>query len=133
MGAARRTISSDAQSLRPQPVRIETITGKRRVLTDGTRTVELIDIGPSPHANEMLVAWVPAEGILFQGDLLNLGAGRIHPTSANLTTAHFAEWVRQSGLPVRTLAGVHMEPGPASQLDEAIAQARAAGELPSNR
>jgi hypothetical protein len=119
--------------LRPQPVRIETITGKRRVLTDGTRTVELIDIGPSPHANEMLVAWVPGEGILFQGDLLNLGAGRIHPTSANLTTAHFAEWVRQSGLPVRTLAGVHMEPGPASQLDEAIAQARAAGELPSNR
>ena len=133
MGAARRSISPDAQSLRQQPVRIETITGKRRVLTDGTRTVELIDIGPSPHANEMLVAWVPAEGILFQGDLLNLGAGRIYPTSANLTTAHFADWVRRSGLPVRTIAGVHMDPGPASQLDEAIAQARAAGELPANR
>ena len=130
MGAARRTITPDAQSLRPQPVRVETITGKRRVLTDGTRTVELIDIGPSPHANEMLVAWLPAEGILFQGDLLNLGAGRIYPVSANPTTLHFAEWVRRSGLPARTIAGVHMEPGPASQLEEAVAQARAAGELP---
>ena len=131
MGAARRTISPDAQALRPQPTRIETITGKRRVLTDGTRSVELIDIGPSPHANEMLVAWLPAEGILFQGDLLNLGAGRIYPVSANPTTLHFAEWVRRSGLQVKTIAGVHMEPGPASQLDEAVAQARAAGELPN--
>ena len=133
MGAARRTITPDPQSLRPQPVRVETITGKRRVLTDGTRTVELIDIGPSPHANEMLVAWLPAEGILFQGDLLNLGAGRIYPVSANPTTLHFAEWVRRSGFPVRTIAGVHMEPGPASQLEEAVAQARAAGELPDQR
>jgi len=130
MGAARRTIAPDPQALRPQPVRLETITGRRRVLTDGTRTVELIDIGPSPHANEMLVAWLPAEGILFQGDLLNLGAGRIYPVSANPTTLHFAEWVRRSGLPVKTIAGVHMDPGPASQLDEAVAQARAAGELP---
>jgi len=78
----------------------------------------------------MLVAWLPAEGILFQGDLLNLGAGRIYPVSANPTTLHFAEWVRRSGLPVKTIAGVHMDPGPASQLDEAVAQARAAGELP---
>src|SRR5688500_18268390 len=46
MGTGRRTISPDAQALRPQPVRIETISGKRRVLTDGSRTVELIDIGP---------------------------------------------------------------------------------------
>jgi glyoxylase-like metal-dependent hydrolase (beta-lactamase superfamily II) len=133
MGAARRTISPDAQSLRPQPTRVETISSKRRVLTDGTHTVELIDIGPSPHANEMLVAWLPAEGILFQGDLLNLGAGRIYPVSANPTTLHFAEWVRRSALPVKTIAGVHMEPGPASQLDEAVAQARAAGELPNQR
>ena len=131
MGAARRTISPDAQSLRSQPVRVETISSKRRVLTDGTRTVELIDIGPSPHANEMLVAWLPAEGILFQGDLLNLGAGRIYPVSANPTTLHFADWVRRSGLQVKTIAGVHMDPGPASQLDEAVAQARAAGELPN--
>jgi glyoxylase-like metal-dependent hydrolase (beta-lactamase superfamily II) len=132
MGNARRTISPDAQALRPQPVRIETISGKRRVLTDGSRTVELIDIGPSPHANEMLVAWLPAEGILFQGDLLNLG-GRVFPTTANLTTAHFADWVKRRGLPVRTIAGVHMDPGPASQLEEAVSQARAAGELPPAR
>jgi glyoxylase-like metal-dependent hydrolase (beta-lactamase superfamily II) len=132
MGAARRTIAPDAQSRRQQPVRIETITNKRRVLTDGSRTLELIDIGPSPHANEMLVAWLPAEGILFQGDLLNFG-GQVYPTTANLTTAHFADWVRRSGLAPRTLAGVHMEPGPIAVLEDAVTNARAAGELPPGR
>jgi hypothetical protein len=41
---------------------IEIVKGSR-AFTSPQRTVELHDIGPSPHANEMLVAWLPAEGI----------------------------------------------------------------------
>lgn len=123
MAEAHSTLRPDRQNEVRAPIRIETIEGGRRVLGDGRRTVELHDIGPSPHANEMLVAWLPAEGILFQGDLLNLGGdGRIYPSTANATTEHFAQWVRRQGWAVRVLAGVHMAPGTLSQLDEAIAK-----------
>ena len=45
------------------------VEGGRRVLTDGEQTVELIDVGPNPHAKEMLIAWLPKQRIVFQGDL----------------------------------------------------------------
>ena len=124
MAAARRTIAPDALSRQPRPARVEVIAGKKRVVTDGRRTVELIDIGPSPHANEMLVAWLPSEGILFQGDLLNVpvDAG-VTAATANATTVHFADWIKRSGLNVRVLAGVHMSPATMAQLEEALAKA----------
>jgi glyoxylase-like metal-dependent hydrolase (beta-lactamase superfamily II) len=123
MARSRPTIRLDALARNPREARVEVITGKRRVLTDGRHTVELHDIGPSPHAQEMLVAWLPNEGILFQGDLLNLPGNSIIPTnSANATTAHFAQWLKGRGWDVKVLAGVHMPPGKVSELDEAIAK-----------
>jgi hypothetical protein len=57
----------------------------------------------------MLVAWLPKEKILFQGDLLNRPAdGTLLP--ANDTTAHFSEWLKKSGLPVEQIIGVHSQP-----------------------
>jgi flavorubredoxin len=38
------------------------------VYTDGDRTVEFYHIFPAPHSNGLLVAYFPAEKILFQGD-----------------------------------------------------------------
>lgn len=45
-----------------------TITGPT-VLHSGSTTVELLPIGPA-HTNNDLVAWLPAERVLFAGDLL---------------------------------------------------------------
>lgn len=78
--------------------------GGRGVFTDGSRTVEVIDIGAGPHADEMLVVWLPQEKFLFQGDLMNRdGRGNLQP--ANDTTVHFAEWLKKSALPVEKLVG----------------------------
>jgi hypothetical protein len=41
----------------------------KRVITDGKRTLELIDIGRHPHAREMVIASLPKEKVVFQGDL----------------------------------------------------------------
>jgi hypothetical protein len=38
------------------------------VYTDGTRSVELYHIYPAPHSNGLLVALIPKERVLFQGD-----------------------------------------------------------------
>jgi glyoxylase-like metal-dependent hydrolase (beta-lactamase superfamily II) len=108
MARARPTLAGDPPLPAPRTPRVETIAGGKRVFTDGTRTVELHDIGAGPHAAEMLVAWLPEEGILFQADLIDVGAsGALLPGTNNETTVHFAEWLRARGWPVRVFAGSH--------------------------
>ena len=116
----RRIVSAPASTRQPgatpptPAAKLETIEGKQRVFTDGRRTVEIHDIGPGPHAQEMLVAWLPAEGILFQGDLVdtpNTGAALRGANSE--TTIQFADWVRRQGWTPRTIGGTHaMLPSP---------------------
>jgi hypothetical protein len=60
---------------RPTPIPrrefLEFIQNKRRTFADGKQIIELYDIGPGPHAEEMVVAYLPNERIIFQGDLFN--------------------------------------------------------------
>ena len=63
----RFTIRPDALTLRPAPLKIETLQNGKRIFTDGATTVELYDIGRGPHTDEMIVAYLPAEKIVFQG------------------------------------------------------------------
>ena len=100
---------------------IETITNGRRVFTDGTRTVEIHDIGPTPHADEMLVVWIPAEGILYQGDL-GPTEGPVYPNSNNATTARFGEWLRRQGWDVKIHVGAHGAPATMAALIEVLSQ-----------
>jgi len=69
-------------------------------------TVELHDIGSGPHTEEMLVAYLPNEKILFQGDLLNRPSNGDYPI-ANDTTAHFAKWIEMKKLAVDKIVAVH--------------------------
>ena len=73
------TVDPDALMLNPQPLKIEVLEGGKRVLTDGTTIVEIHDIGSGPHAEEMLVAYLPNEKIVLQGDLLNRPANGDYP------------------------------------------------------
>jgi glyoxylase-like metal-dependent hydrolase (beta-lactamase superfamily II) len=114
VAASKFTIDPDSLALNPQPLKIETIKEGRRVLTDGTTTVELIDIGPGGHTDEMLVAYLPAEKLIFQGDLLHRPANN-DPATINATTLHFAAWLYKSGLSVERIIGVH---GPSSTREE---------------
>ena len=123
MAAARSTLRPASATPVGDAPRIETFT-RTRTLTGGGRTLALHDIGPSPHAEEMLVAWLPQEGILFQGDLLNLPPSGIVPQGLpSATMRHFRDWLRTKGYNVRTLVGTHMAPGPVSLLEEAITKA----------
>jgi glyoxylase-like metal-dependent hydrolase (beta-lactamase superfamily II) len=87
--------------------RAETITDGVRVFTDGARRLELHQIA-SPHAQEMLVAWLPAEGILFQADLIEAPRDGTALRGANAeTTTHLARIIREKGWQVKTFAGAH--------------------------
>jgi glyoxylase-like metal-dependent hydrolase (beta-lactamase superfamily II) len=111
----RRVLTAPVSTMTPtlvRPVpdavsRVETITGKRRAFTDGTRTVEIHDVGPTPHAEEIVVAWVPSDGVLFQADLIEAANGVALPGSASPTTVRLAEFIKQRGWNVRVFAGAH--------------------------
>lgn len=130
MAAAPRTLHPDALAREPREPRIEVVRG-RRVLGAGRRRLELIEVGPSPHVDEMLVAWLPEEGILFQGDLLNVPRGGPVPPAVD-TTVHFAEKLAELGLAPRVHVGVHGTVGGPEHLAEALERRRRldAGEDP---
>lgn len=121
MAGAHSTLQPDKLSAEPRSPRIEVIDGGRRVFSDGTRSVEIHDIGPSPHANEMLIAWLPGERIVFQGDLGPTG-GTVYPNSNNETTAHYGEWLRRKGWNIRIHAGTHGAPASMAALEETLKQ-----------
>jgi glyoxylase-like metal-dependent hydrolase (beta-lactamase superfamily II) len=78
----------------------------RMTLTDGQRTIELYNIGPTPHAENILVAWLPAEGILFEADHFPQPATGVIPPAVPATFA-FAEALDRLGLKFTKLVGAH--------------------------
>jgi glyoxylase-like metal-dependent hydrolase (beta-lactamase superfamily II) len=121
VAAARNfTFQPDALTRNPRPLALETLQNGKRVFTDGTQTVELYDIGSGPHMDEMIVAYLPQQKIIFQGDLLNRPEdGHIAP--GNATTAHFAAWLKKSGLAVERIVGVHGPVATPDDLQKAVA------------
>ena len=62
-----RTLLDDVLAKTPKRLKIETV-DEKRVYSDGTRTVEFYHIYPAPHSNGLMVAYIPKEKVLFQGD-----------------------------------------------------------------
>ncbi|MGH8175386.1 MAG: MBL fold metallo-hydrolase [Steroidobacter sp.] len=91
------------------------IDGGKRVLTDGTQMIELIDIGPNPHAKEMVIAYLPKHRIVFQGDLFfaPINDAPLGPPQAG--TISFAKRLQELRLGVDKIASVH---GRTATIDE---------------
>jgi glyoxylase-like metal-dependent hydrolase (beta-lactamase superfamily II) len=62
-----RTLLSDPLAMNPRRARVDPV-GDMKVYSDGTRTVEIYHIWPAPHSNGLLVAFIPTEKVLYQGD-----------------------------------------------------------------
>jgi glyoxylase-like metal-dependent hydrolase (beta-lactamase superfamily II) len=62
-----RTLLDDPLAKNPKKAKFETVEEKR-VYTDGSRTVEFYHTWPVPHSNGLLIAYIPREKVLFQGD-----------------------------------------------------------------
>ena len=62
-----RTLLDDVLAKNPKKAKVETV-AEKKVYSDGTRTVELYHVSPVPHSNGLMIAYIPKEKILFQGD-----------------------------------------------------------------
>ncbi|HEY5885688.1 MAG TPA: MBL fold metallo-hydrolase [Pyrinomonadaceae bacterium] len=116
MAASEFTINRDDQTLNKRKPVFNFVRNNKSLFDDGQQVVEIIDIGPSPHAKEMLIAYLPKAKLVFQGDLVNVpNIGRYLPTTVNASTIHFFEKIKQLGLDVDKVAGVH---GPTTSWDD---------------
>jgi len=62
-----RTLLTDTLAKNPKKAVVEPV-AEKKVYTDGTRIVEMYHIYPAPHSNGLMVAYLPKEKVLFQGD-----------------------------------------------------------------
>jgi glyoxylase-like metal-dependent hydrolase (beta-lactamase superfamily II) len=70
-----RTLLNDTLAKNPKKARLEAVSEKK-VYSDGTRTVEMYHVSPVPHSNGLMIAYIPKEKILFQGDFSLPAAGQ---------------------------------------------------------
>lgn len=75
-------------------------------LTDGDRTIVLYNIGPTPHAENILIAYLPEEGIIFEADHFPQPLNGVIPPAVPVTVA-FAEALDRLGLRYTKIVGAH--------------------------
>ena len=84
---------------------IETVVD-RISIDSGDREIQIIDIGPTAHTEHLLVAYLPAEGLLFEADHFALPrVGPIPPAVSS--TRSFAEALAGQELRVKQIVSAH--------------------------
>ncbi len=99
---------------------IETVQEKR-VFGRGRNRIELYDVGPNPHAEEILMAYLPEHRLLFLSDVYGHRDGVDMPP----VLLSLAAVLERLALDVSTVVTAHTEPGTIAELESAIATARA--------
>ncbi|MFQ5747275.1 MAG: hypothetical protein ACE5HF_08670, partial [Gemmatimonadota bacterium] len=70
----RRSRSDEATGEPP----VEVFEG-HRVIRDASQTLELYDIGPNPHADELVILFFPKHRILYVADVFSADWCRVRP------------------------------------------------------
>jgi glyoxylase-like metal-dependent hydrolase (beta-lactamase superfamily II) len=92
----------------------------RRVLTDGTRTVEVRHIAGILHADDMLMVYLPKEKLLVQADAYTPPAPNMAPMSPpSPFNVSLLENITKQGLAVDQLLPLHGRIVPLSELQKA--------------
>ncbi len=107
---AKYALAPDALAKQPQAPNF-LLVDKHQRISDGEQTVEIYNIGPTPHAADMFIIYLPNEKLLFQGDLYNVPIGPV-----NQTTEYLIRQIEKLKLNVETVAGVHNNVTPFSQV-----------------
>jgi hypothetical protein len=81
--------------------------GDKRVLTDGSRTLELYHLRGNLHEDTLLVAYLPKEKLLIQADAFHPRPGAAPLASPSPFTVNLLENIRRLKLDVARLVHVH--------------------------
>jgi glyoxylase-like metal-dependent hydrolase (beta-lactamase superfamily II) len=92
----------------------------RKVLSDGSQRLELIDIGPNPHAKELVVAYLPRQRIVFQGDMFFRPVNDAPAGPPQTSTLSFARRIGELGLKYDRIASVHGKTATKEEFERAL-------------
>jgi glyoxylase-like metal-dependent hydrolase (beta-lactamase superfamily II) len=127
-----RTLSPDRLSMfpfattGPTPVRLETMRD-RHFITDGQRTLMLFQVPAIQHASNMIVAYLPQEGILINGDLYTPpAAGAPPPANVGNGAIGLYNTVKRLNLTVNQHVPIHGQPGTQADFERIVGPAAAA-------
>jgi glyoxylase-like metal-dependent hydrolase (beta-lactamase superfamily II) len=117
--AAPATVAPDAQAKAKRKPTVEGV-GDKRVMTDGTRTVEIHQIGGIYHHDGMLMVYLPKEKLLSQADAFTpVAPNAKYMTPPSPFTEALAENIKRLGLNVESHLPLHGRLVPAAELDKA--------------
>src|SRR5258708_34703313 len=100
------TLSPDRLAQAPKKPVIEAVADKR-VLTDGTRTLELHHLQGSNHAATMLVGYLPKEKVLVEADVFNPPAADAPPGPVVKESVNLYDNIKRLKLDVEQIAPLH--------------------------
>jgi glyoxylase-like metal-dependent hydrolase (beta-lactamase superfamily II) len=109
MTSRSHTMAPDALSKNPKPLKLETV-DDALVIKDDKMAVQLFHIAGNPHADTLLMAYLPRERILVEGDAFSPGAA-VQPYAANLL-----ENIKKHNLRVDRVVPLHGTIAPFSEL-----------------
>jgi len=103
-----RTLAPDALAKSGKKPVIEGFKGDKRVFQDATRTLEVHVIKNLPHADGMVVGWLPKEKILVYADMFNFPpATQPVPDPQVVGTRIFYENIMRLGLDPVSILSIH--------------------------
>lgn len=100
---AQHTRQPDSLERNKRTVVIEAFGGAPRVLTDGSRRVEVHPM-PTSHAEDLVVVYLPGEKLLIEADHISPRGGQVR--AAPIVT-EFVAGVDKLGIDVATIVGIH--------------------------
>jgi glyoxylase-like metal-dependent hydrolase (beta-lactamase superfamily II) len=110
-----RTLLNDTLAKNPKKAKFEAV-DEKKVYTDGKRIVEIYHVSPVPHSNGLMIAYMPKEKVLFQGDF-SLNPGQ----PANDHVKALAPILTKLNLDYDRYINVHASAAPQSKTDFAKA------------
>jgi glyoxylase-like metal-dependent hydrolase (beta-lactamase superfamily II) len=103
-----RTLAPDALAKSGRKPVVEGFKGDKRVFADATRTVEIHVIKGLPHADGLVVAWLPKEKVLVYADMFNFPpANDPVPNPPVVGTRVFVENITRLGLDPGRILSIH--------------------------
>jgi glyoxylase-like metal-dependent hydrolase (beta-lactamase superfamily II) len=117
--AAAATVSPDHLAKSGKKAAVEGVRD-RRVLSDGTRSVEIRQIAGIQHADDMLMVYLPKEKLLIEADAYTPPAPNTAPMSPpSPFTVSLTENVKNQGLAVDQILPLHGRMVPVAELYKA--------------
>ena len=105
--ATPRNLVSDRLAKSARKAVFQAVADRAELKGTNNRVIELHLLRGNPHNEQMLVAWLPAEKVLFQSDMINPPAPNAQVPPPTPTITNFAENLRRLKIEPEQIVGGH--------------------------